>query len=501
MSKVAVIGAGPMGLACAYELLKLGHAVDVYEADDRVGGMTAHFDFNGLSIERYYHFICKPDKPLFDLLEELDLSAKLRWHETKMGYFYNGKLYEWGNPFALLKFSPLSLLDRLRYGLHMFYCTRIKDWSGLDKQEASQWIIKWEGQRAYNTLWKKLFELKFHHFTGNLSASWIWARIRRVGQSRKSIFTEQMGYLEGGSETLLKAFETAIKKAGGQINLSSQVERVLTDNGRVKGINVDGDFKSYDNVVITIPLPFVSSMIPDLPENIHSIYKNINNIGVVCVLLKLKKPVTSALSLAEMLKTRFSLMSQDEAQSLSLIRRSLRRMYEMINKILDIKAIDAEKMNIELEAVNVQQVLNYLIDMFRNKANQKNIQVVAHIDELYALVDRNFFIQIIENLLSNALKFSDRNKIIYIRAVDSFDHCRIEIEDQGPGIGQSDLSHLFTENQSLPAQPTDGESSNGLGLSIVKKFVDVMGGKVWCESQVGKGSVFIVEFEKALIIA
>lgn len=215
----------------------------------------------------------------------------------------------------------------------------------------------------------------------------------------------------------------------------------------------------------------------------------------------LKNPVTSALSLAEMLKSRFSLMSQDEAQSLSLIRRSLRRMYEMINKILDIKAIDAEKMNIELEAVNVQQVLNYLVEMFRNKANQKHIQVITHIDELYALVDRNFFIQIIENLLSNALKFSDKGKTIYIRAVDSEDRCRIEIEDQGPGICQPDLSHLFTENQPLSAQPTDGESSTGLGLSIVKKFVDVMGGKVWCKSKMGKGSIFIVEFEKALITA
>lgn len=215
----------------------------------------------------------------------------------------------------------------------------------------------------------------------------------------------------------------------------------------------------------------------------------------------LKNPVTSALSLAEMLKSRTTLMSQDESQSLSLIRRSLRRMYEMINKILDIKAIDAEKINIELEAVNVQQVLIYLVDMFRNKANQKHIQVITRIDELYALVDRNFFIQIIENLLSNALKFSDRNTSIYIRAMDSDDRCRIEIEDQGPGISQSDLSHLFTENQPLSAQPTDGESSTGLGLSIVKKFVDVMGGKVWCESLEGKGSVFVVEFEKALITA
>ena len=127
MSKVAVICAGPLGLGCAYELLKQGHSVDLFEADDRIGGMSAHFDFNGLSIERYYHFICMPDTPLFELLDELKLTQKLHWRKTRMGYFYNGKLYDWGNPIALLKFSPLSFLERLRYGLHMFYCTKIKN--------------------------------------------------------------------------------------------------------------------------------------------------------------------------------------------------------------------------------------------------------------------------------------------------------------------------------------------------------------------------------------
>ncbi len=292
MSKVAVIGAGPMGLACAHELLKRGHSVEIFEADDRVGGMSAHFDFNGLSIERYYHFICMPDSPLFELLSELDLDDKLRWQETKMGYFYNGKLYDWGNPLALLRFSPLSLIERLRYGLHMFYCTKVKDWSGLDKQEASEWIHKWVGPRAYDILWKNLFNLKFHHFTGNLSASWIWARIRRVGQSRKSIFKEQMGYLHGGSEILLKAFEDSILKEGGRINLSCRVEKVVVEEGKAQGLIVNGDVQHYDSIVSTIPLPFVPDMIPDLPEDIKDKYKSIDNIGVVCVLLKLTKRVS-----------------------------------------------------------------------------------------------------------------------------------------------------------------------------------------------------------------
>src|SRR5436190_986626 len=113
--KFAVLGAGPMGLVAAIELLKRGHEVDLYERDDRIGGMSASFDFAGLKIERYYHFICKTDAPLFELLAELGLSDKLRWTETKMGYYFDGHLYKWGTPFALLAFPKLGLLDKLRY--------------------------------------------------------------------------------------------------------------------------------------------------------------------------------------------------------------------------------------------------------------------------------------------------------------------------------------------------------------------------------------------------
>ena len=91
--RFAVLGAGPMGLMCAMELLKQGHEVDIYERDNRIGGMSASFDFDGLEIERYYHFICKTDYPLFKLLDELGLAHTLRWVDTKMGFFYKGRLY------------------------------------------------------------------------------------------------------------------------------------------------------------------------------------------------------------------------------------------------------------------------------------------------------------------------------------------------------------------------------------------------------------------------
>jgi protoporphyrinogen oxidase len=170
MSDIAIIGAGPMGLACAYHLLKQGHRVEVFEADDRVGGMSAHFDFAGMSIERYYHFVCGSDQPLFDMLEELNIGHLMQWRDTKMGYYHEGTLHAWGDPVALLRFSGLGLISKLRYGLHMFYSTRRRHWQDLDGLEASQWIRRWIGDRAYAVLWQPLFEKKFYQYKDNLSA-------------------------------------------------------------------------------------------------------------------------------------------------------------------------------------------------------------------------------------------------------------------------------------------------------------------------------------------
>lgn len=292
MSKIAVIGAGPMGLAAAYYLLKSGHQVDVYEADDKIGGMSASFDFDGVQIERYYHFICAQDQPLFDLLEELEIMDLLRWTDTKMGFYFQGELYPWGNPMALMTFPKLDLLSKLRYGLLAFTSTKRSDWSKLDKIDAVTWLKSWIGDKAYDVLWKSLFELKFYHFTDNLSAAWIWTRIRRVGTSRKSMMVEKMGYMQGGSETIIQRLRERIEQLGGSIYVSSPVQKILLDEDRLQGIRVNGLEHHYDQVVSTVPVPYIQAMIPDLPKPLLQQFAKLQNIAVVCILVKLKQQVT-----------------------------------------------------------------------------------------------------------------------------------------------------------------------------------------------------------------
>jgi protoporphyrinogen oxidase len=84
MARVVVIGAGPMGLAAAYQAVKGGHQVDVFEAGPVPGGMSAHFDFGGISLERFYHFVCRGDQPTFDLMKDLDIEDKMRWVPTDL---------------------------------------------------------------------------------------------------------------------------------------------------------------------------------------------------------------------------------------------------------------------------------------------------------------------------------------------------------------------------------------------------------------------------------
>lgn len=290
--RIAVLGAGPMGLAVAYQLARDGHNPVVFEADDRVGGMTASFDFSGLTIERYYHFHCTSDHAFLQVLDELGLTSRMRWTETRMGYWYGGRLQPWGNPQALLRFKGLGWLAKFRYAMHAMASTRRNDWRPLDRIEATGWIRRWVGDEAYEVMWRKLFEYKFYDQADQLSAAWIWSRIRRIGRSRYNLFREKLGYLEGGSSTLLEALHRDIVAHGGELRLSTPVSRVEMADGRVQAVHAGGERHAFDRVVSTIPLCLVPRLMPDLPGDLLAAFQAQKSIAVVCVIAKLRRPVT-----------------------------------------------------------------------------------------------------------------------------------------------------------------------------------------------------------------
>jgi len=292
MSCVVVIGAGAMGLAAAYHAIKRGHQVTVLEAAPEAGGMAAHFDLGGLSIERFYHFVCKADRATFELMAELGIGDKMRWVPTSMGYYIDGRLYPWGDPLSLLTFPKLSLIEKLRYGAMMFFSTRRNDWRSLENVSAKDWITRWCGTAVYERLWAPLFRLKFFEYADNVSAAWIWTRIKRVGTSRRSMFQEELGYIEGGSETLVTALTRSIEARGGTIRLGTAATCIATSEGRVTGVIVGTEHIPAYAVISTMPTPHVTRIAPDLTEDEKARYEAIQNIGVVCVVFRLKRSIT-----------------------------------------------------------------------------------------------------------------------------------------------------------------------------------------------------------------
>jgi protoporphyrinogen oxidase len=292
MAAVVVVGAGAMGLAAAYHAAEAGHDVTVLEAGPVPGGMAAHFDFDGDSVERFYHFVCKADRPTFELLEEIGLGDSMRWRTTTMGLFADGRVHDWGNPIALLRYPGVSLLGRLRYGLLAFISTKRNSWDALERQSAREWITRWSGREVYDKLWKPLFEFKFYEFADNISAAWIWTRVKRLGRSRKSLFEEQLGYIEGGSEALVERLVERITALGGTVRLSAPVSEIVCDDWQVKGVRVGDELIAADYVICTVPTPLVPRMVPALPDDWKQRYQSIENIGVICVLFKLKRQVT-----------------------------------------------------------------------------------------------------------------------------------------------------------------------------------------------------------------
>jgi len=294
--KAAVIGAGPMGLAAAYELAKRGVQVTIFERDDRIGGMSAFVDFAGTRIERYYHFICKPDRTTFEYLREFGLEDRLRWTSTRMGFYYQGTLYDWGHPFALLKFPGLSLLQKVRYGLHVMRAKGIDDWRPYDAFSSTEWLQRWIGEQAYDVLWRSLFHYKFYELQDSLSAAWLGTRIKRVALSRKSLFEEELGYLEGGSEVLLESIARRLRELGARIELKAGIEEVAMADAaggqQITGVRIAGAVRPFDRVISTIPLPYLTRLLPGLPADERAKVAAIRNVGVVCVLLKLKHPFT-----------------------------------------------------------------------------------------------------------------------------------------------------------------------------------------------------------------
>lgn len=216
----------------------------------------------------------------------------------------------------------------------------------------------------------------------------------------------------------------------------------------------------------------------------------------------LKNPLASIRMTISLIQKYFDRMSKDDVlERLGAVETSAERMTDIISNLLDINAIESGNVNIHLSQIEIIGLARRMVNEYSERAHAKNLSLhfSASEESLSAYADANILMEILDNLISNAIKYSPQGRNIYIHLAQYAEHIHISVQDEGPGLSDDDKAKLFGKFMRLSARPTGGEHSTGLGLSIVKRMVEAMKGKVWCESELGKGARFVVELPKEKI--
>jgi protoporphyrinogen oxidase len=297
MNTIDIIGGGILGLALGYDMQKRGYQVRIWERAKELGGLMGRIGFpelDGAEVDRYYHAILSSDQTLMGLIDELGLKGEVHGVTTKMGFYHAAKMYPMSNPVDFLTFPPLSIIDRFRLGLTILSARQVKDWRELEQIPVLDWLHRLGGKGTVDHIWKPLLRAKFDGGFETVPATYIWSRLVRVTDARgKTGATEQMCFLTGGYIMLIQALAKAITSRGGQINLGTTVQQVQIEDGRVTGLQLADGLVESEGVVITMQTPVARRLLPPhVPEVIAQWGKLEDYLGIVCVLLMLKRSLT-----------------------------------------------------------------------------------------------------------------------------------------------------------------------------------------------------------------
>jgi two-component system sensor histidine kinase/response regulator len=207
----------------------------------------------------------------------------------------------------------------------------------------------------------------------------------------------------------------------------------------------------------------------------------------------LRNPLGAVKGYADLILEEPNMSRPELVDSVRRIQDSAARMVEMVQNLLDANCIERGEMKLNLARIDLCPVVASVVEAQRPRAaaKQQSIHLESQSAPVMVTVDPNLMVQVLENLVSNAVKYSPQGKNIFVGLKEEAGYARCEVQDEGPGLSVEDQKKLFGKFARLSAKPTGGEHSTGLGLSIVKKMVLAMNGKVWCESELGRGATFI----------
>lgn len=283
--RIAVIGSGISGLAAANELTKQKHKVVIFEKSNVIGGQGICTNVGKNYIESYYHHFFKSHNHVFSLSEELGIRKKIKFYKVKTGVYENGKIFEFSSAKDLLLFRPLPLLDRIRCGLMSAIFKFIPfPLDSLDNIAAEKWAKKAFGKKVYDKIWGPLLEGKFSDFSRQVSALWLFGRIK--DRSFK------LGYMDGSIKVLFDALEKKLKKNKCEFKFGTEIISVQPKGEKVI-LREKNKKHEFDKVIITSVSPVTERIVGGLPDDYRRKLSSIDHLGAICLILELKYPLQS----------------------------------------------------------------------------------------------------------------------------------------------------------------------------------------------------------------
>lgn len=281
---VAVLGGGICGLATAYRLTSSGHRVTLLEGSDQLGGLGTFFPWRDGWVERFYHCVMPSDDELLALLAELGLADEVRWRPTTMGMVVDGDHHAFNTARDLLRFTPLGLPDRLRFGLVSLLLRRLGRGRDLDNTRTEDWLRGLYGNAVWETLLAPMFGAKFGRSFGDVPALYLWQRLGR----ERNVATR--GYPARGYKSVIDGLRTALEAGGATVRMSTPAHGLSIADDTARVTVPDGKVVEADYVVSTLPLPQLRQVADDdLAARLPTV--RVPYQGVVNALFFLRRPL------------------------------------------------------------------------------------------------------------------------------------------------------------------------------------------------------------------
>jgi len=288
--KVLIIGGGLSGLGTGYKLSQKGVKVVVLEKNEYFGGMASSYLINDYFIPKTYHHIMSGDHITLGLIKELGLQPNLYWKRLKTAFFYNQKCYNFSSPLSILRFKPLSFIDRVRFGLLVWKARKKEDWTFLDNVNVRDWVIENYGSSLYENLIKHIVVDKFDENPEKISVAWL---LSRFGHESKTI-SGNFGYLQnGGIQSIIDNLVEKIKKSG-KVKKKANATEIKVKDGKAVGVayGKDQKFVAGDIVISTVPTPVLFEIAAELPKDFKERLQKIAYKACICLVFGLKEKVS-----------------------------------------------------------------------------------------------------------------------------------------------------------------------------------------------------------------